>query len=67
MKPTWEISQAEGPVGEEEVFLYASSFFSGWSKNEIDMRQMNRRKLNKKLSTHTHGRDSLPQKSNLPK
>ena len=30
---------------------------SGWSKNYIDMGQINRRKLNKSLVTSIHGRD----------
>ena len=39
---------------------------SGWSRNEIDMRQINRRKLNKSLITCIDGRDP-GELSNLPK
>ena len=39
---------------------------SGWFKNEIDMRQINKRKTNKSLITCIHGRDP-GKRSNLPK
>ena len=52
-------------VREEDIsFTFLRSF--GWSKNEIDMREINMGKPNKSLITRIHGRD--PGKlSNLPK
>ena len=68
MGNNWEITKKMKHINllGTKRFSSALLYSSGWSKNYVDMRHMNRRKLNKILITYIHGRD--PGKlSNLPK